>query len=317
MPVFAISKSKTGGFFLHKPLEPRTVGTILDDTFRQFRIFFVPALVISITLYGLYNLLEALIFSFLPSSNFYQSIMATLLHAKQAALPATTPSSHEVVSVVIGSTLIALLSLIAINTIYPLMQTVYALMIKDHFEEKPKETNLFTYLTRALPYWGRYVSTYWLLLGLSALAIVILMIIGIILGILFAAIGHSSASVFGVLIVIVFTIAAMVAIVFFSIRLSMTQLTVVLEERKNWSAIKRSFFLTRKAFWRIFLISVIAAIVISAISSGLTLAIQIIPSAALSVFISSMVQLVWMPILPFLMINLYFDQKTRREPSHQ
>jgi hypothetical protein len=142
------------------------------------------------------------------------------------------------------------------------------------------------------------------------------MIIGFILGILFAAIGHSSASIFGVLIVVLFSIASMVAIVFFSIRLSMTPLAVVLEERKNWSAIKRSFFLTRKAFWRIFLISVIAAIVISAISSGITFVIQFIPSAFLNVFISSMVQLVWMPILPFLMINLYFDQKVRRELSH-
>lgn len=174
--------------------------------------------------------------------------------------------------------------------------------------------------------WHRIRPRLWPLLGLTALLlaavlVAVLLVVGIVVLAAVTA-GTALAVVLGILL----GLGLLVGLIFFGIRLSMASPVLVLENVGPIAAIKRSWLLTGKAFWRVLGITLLATLVAGFISGIVGLPATFMnlggysTSGATSILLLVGAQL-WLAVVsaavaPFTTGTtglLYIDQRMRKE----
>ena len=293
----------------------RAFDAILDDVFRQYRDFFLPLMLITLvflapmTVIGawLSNMMSpALIQSlFTPAHpGAFPNVLAALRQHPQTMATMTSYFSIELA-----------LTLVSMNVVGPLSNGAYYLLGRDSLVEHRMDGTVWGYIGKASRRWGAYLSTMWLLVGLGAAAFGAFMIIVALVGLLLSTL-HAIPGVVGiiVLLAILLYIAIVVFSIWLSIRLTFVFLAVVLEKQRNWGAIRRSWFLTKGSFWRIFGIILLAELVLGFANVGLyALITHFAPSGPIQVLAIGLISIILAPLIRLLVANLYVDLRIRRE----
>lgn len=115
--------------------------------------------------------------------------------------------------------------------------------------------------------WTRIRPRLWALLGLTLLlSVVALLAVAIVVGIVVVA-ALTAGTVLAVILGVLLGLGLVVGVLFLSVRLMMASPALVLEGIGPVPAIKRSWALTRPAFWRLFGISILASLIAGTVSA--------------------------------------------------
>ncbi len=293
----------------------RAFDAVLDDVFRQYRDYFVPLFLVSLVFLAPMTVLGAWLSSLLPTTvlqnlltptqpGSFPNVFAALSHHPRSMAAIT---SYAVVEIV--------LMLISMNVVVPLSNGVYYLIARDTLVEQRMQGSVWQYIGKSSRRWGAYLSTLWLLVGLgtAALVAVVLAFAGLTaLSVALHAVAGLSAVI--ILIMVLAYLTLLVFIVWLSIRLIFVFLSVVLEGERNWKAIKRSWFLSKGSFWRLFGIVLLAQLVLGFANVGLyALITHFVPTGPVQVLAIGLISIVLAPLLRLLLTNLYIDLRIRRE----
>ena len=174
--------------------------------------------------------------------------------------------------------------------------------------------------------WTRIRPRLWPLLGLTALVILFaLLAVAVIAGIVVLA-AVTAGTVLAVILGILLGLGLIIGMIFLSVRLMMASPALVLEGIGPVAALKRSWALTRRTFWRLFGISILASLI-----AGTVTAVVGLPGSLLNIGgystdgVASVLLLVaaqlWSAVVsaavaPFVTGTtglLYIDQRMRKE----
>lgn len=100
-----------------------------------------------------------------------------------------------------------------------------------------------------------------------------------------------------------------------AVRTFFTSIIVVLEDRGNWGAIRRSIALTKAQAWRITGLALPSFVLLMVFSMGVGIATSMLPTAAFVVSIlgNFFLLAVFTPAASLTLVLLYYDQRVRRE----
>lgn len=296
----------------------RAFDAILDDVFRQYRDFFLPLMVITLvflapmTLIGaaLSNMVSpALVQSLLtpPHPGAFPNVFTALRQHPQSMGTMTAYFSIEFA-----------LMLLSMNVVGPLSNGAYYLLARDSLIERRMDGSVWAYIRKSVGRWGAYLSTLWYLVGLTAAACVAIAIVVaaiVLIGGLSSRLhAGSGLTVLLALVGLLLYIAIVVVSVWVSIRLMFVFVSVVLEHQRNWRAIRRSWFLTKGSFWRIFGIILLVQLVLGFANLGLyALITHFAPSGPIQVLSIGLISIILAPLIHLLVTNLYVDLRIRRE----
>ncbi len=298
---------------MRQTIRARAIDGILDDVFRQYRNYFLPLLLVSLVFMGPYAVINAMITSQLPSPDYN-----ALLHGQSGVTQFFSQMQNPASTSTLMPVLLAqmLVSLLAIFLVTPLTQGSYYLIGTETLQNE-KLTSVWPFVGRAVRRWGAYLATMLLLIGLGLVAVVVLGLVvgGIALAFSGAIRGAFSGSGAGPLITIVLLlyVALICLAIWLSIRLAFVYIVVVVERKRNWGALKRSFFLTKGSFWRIFGIWFLAGLVLMFASFGLTAIINIFLNGTVRLLATGLISILLAPLFHLLLANLYIDMRVRRE----
>lgn len=294
-----------GGVTLQKNLRQRSIGQLLDSIYHQYRRYFPPLFIVS-----LFFELPQLILGALVQSHANQPVNWQLLNQGQAGVQQFFAQIESSASVH-GGLLVAILGIIVtmlnLNVFTPLLNGSYYSMTqlalsKDANHPLPKVRTGFL-IHQAKTRWLAFLSTLWLLVGLSVAGIIVL-----------GLIAFGLALVGGLqLALVILYLAALVAIMWIVTRLSFTFVVVVIEKKSNWSAIKRSWQLTSNRFWFVFIMLAICQVVISFATMGFTSLVSFLPGAWLQTFLGWMFAIVIQPLYALVLVNLFWDMRSSQE----
>ncbi len=179
--------------------------------------------------------------------------------------------------------------------------------------------------------WDQLKPHFWRLIGAALLvgaiiaaAVVALSVIPIVAIII--AVNTSSDNATGALIFVsvIAILAAIVVTVWISVRLYFTTMVVVVEGARPTQAVRRSWALTRNAFWRtlgrLILMQIVVGLVVSLLSGAVSLVVVlmggVLPWALTAFFLALMTSLVSglaMPISASYGSLMYVDERIRKE----
>ncbi len=288
-----------------KPVRARSIDGILDDVFRQYRDYFGPLLLISLIFMTPIAVMNAVAGTLVPTINYQlllhgQAGISALVNQLRQPQSLGARTAFAGMEVVIG--------LVAMNVVTPLLQGTYYSLGADTVAYGSVKYPIWTYFRRAVKRWGAYLATIWLIVGLSAAAAVVLG--GALIAIIIA--GGAKSGAFLAVLLIIYLIVVILAI-WLNVRLLFTFPCVVVENLRNWRAIRRSWALTKGSFWRLFFISLIASIVLGLASAGLSFLIELLPSNSLRLLGTGLISIVLAPFYALLIANLYIDMRIRRD----
>ena len=288
-----------------KPVRARSIDGILDDVFRQYRDYFAPLLLISLIFMAPIAIMNAVAGTLVPTINYQllfhgQAGMSALLRQLQQPQSLGARTAFAVVE-----TLIALVSM---NIVSPLLQGTYYALGADTVAYGSVKSSIWTYFRQAVKRWGAYVATTWLFVGLIAAVVVVL---GVVFGAVLIGGGTKSGGFVAVLVLVY--LALVIVGIWLNIRLLFTFPAVVVERLKNWRAVRRSWTLTKRSFWRLFFITLVASIVLGLASGGLSFLIELLPNNALRMLFAGLIGILLAPLYALLLANLYIDMRIRRE----
>lgn len=293
----------------------RAFDAILDDVFRQYRDYFVPLFLVSLVFLAPMTVIGAWLSSLVSAT----TLQTLLTPAHPGAFPniftALRQHPQSMAAIMSYLSIEFILTLISMNVVGPLSNGVYYLLARDTLVEHRMRGSVWQYIGKSSRRWGAYLSTLWLLVGLTAAAVaaIVLVFIGV------AALGAALHAVPGMpSVIILFMVIAYLAVIVFSIwlsvRLMFAFLSVVLERERNWKAIKRSWFLTRDSFWRLFGIMLLAELVLGFANVGLyALITHFVPTGPVQVLAIGLISIVLAPLIHLLVTNVYVDLRIRRE----
>jgi membrane-anchored glycerophosphoryl diester phosphodiesterase (GDPDase) len=119
-----------------------------------------------------------------------------------------------------------------------------------------------------------------LLLGLLQLVLVLVLAAAVTgLVVAFSGVANSIGIVYAVLIAIPIALALVVVYGFFAVKLALAPTVIVLEKRPVLDAIRRSWSLTRRAFWRTFGLMALVTVMVSAAAQIVSLPFTVIGGA--------------------------------------
>lgn len=284
---------------MHKDLRNRSIGQMLDSIYHQYRRYFPQLFAIS-----LFFELPQLILSTLIQTHTTKSLNWQLLSQGQVGMGhfLTQLQSYSTAS---GGLFIALLSLIVtllnLNVFTPLLNGGYYYLANETLvkgsNNPPVKMSASLLIQKARKRWPAFVSTTWLLIGLSFTGMLLLGLVAVLLSLIN---GLALASV-------LLYLAALVAMLWIVTRLSFTFAVVVIEEKRNWNAIKRSWQLTTNRFWYLFTALAISQLILSFADMGFTSLISPFPGFWLQTFLGWIFTIIIQPLYALVLINLFWD----------
>lgn len=294
---------------MQQSIHARAIDGILDDVFRQYRNYFVPLMLVSLIFMGPYAILNAWAGSLTPSIDYIKLLQGQggfnqlLLQMQHLGAASSTASYY---------TLSGILFLLSAFIVTPMTQGAYFFIGTETLTE-PHIGSISFYIRRAFKRWGAYVAT--VLLMSFLIVFVLIFAVAIFAGIFFLLkmFLPSSGGVVFVLIAGLLYIVMLCVLLWITIRLNFVYVTVFVEKKRNWGAIKRSWILTSGSFWRILGISLLAGLVLMFASLGLSALINLFLTGTVRLLATGLIGILLAPLFELLIANLYVDLRVRKE----
>ncbi len=295
---------------MHKDLHQRSIAQMLDAIYHQYRRYLPQLLVVTL----LFELPQLILGSLVQAhanlnldwqqlANQGQSSITSLMNQLQSQALAS------------GRTLFAALSFISamlsLNVLNPLMLGSYYTLSHEALTSKAQaispQATVSHIVHVARKRWGAFVSTAWLLIGLTTAAVVALSIVAVLLSLIMG---------FNTAIVILYLLGVLTAI-WIDIRLSFTFVAVVVENARNWAAIKRSWQLTAHRFWWVLIILGINNTVLFFAHSGFYDLIMNLPGTLVHTALNWLFTLIIQPLYALVLVNLFWDLRNAFDPVNR
>jgi len=133
--------------------------------------------------------------------------------------------------------------------------------------------------------------------------------------VLFAWLARSSGGAAGILLVILWSIAALIFFIWWAVQFSLAVYVALVEPMSGWKALMRSWHLVTGNFWRTLGYYIIVQVLVAAVTYGLGLVAQVAHNELLSLAVSGALNLVTEPFVVVAMTFLYLDLRVRRDGS--
>lgn len=285
-----------------KNLRPQTVGGLLDTTFRLYRRYFLPFLVLTICIDLPYLILES-IFN-IHSQSLLSSIIQDAQNPTrmQQDLFAQTP-------IVAGAFGFMLLSALIVTPL--LYGSILHMVVSLQYDGQSTPTGSWTAFRHA---WRRLL----VVLGTNLLRWLIFVVClavggGVIagIGVLFSVIGLTSAAV--AVAVTLLSITGFVFFIWLVVKMAFVPSTTLEEDISFITAIKRSFELTRGNMWRIVGYYIVIELIIFVVTTGFGLIFSVVPGKVLQSILTDLFSVLVTPFSLVAMANLYLDLRIRTE----
>ncbi|QSO46426.1 glycerophosphoryl diester phosphodiesterase membrane domain-containing protein [Alicyclobacillus mengziensis] len=283
-------------------LRPQTVGGLLDKTFRLYRRHFVSLMVLTVCIYLPYLILESLF-------NIHtQTLLSGMLQNVQD--PALV--QQQLISQIPALVVILLFTIISAFVIIPLLYgTILNIVVSLQYEgqEVPvAKWQAFRHaLRRLLPVLGTNVVR-WILYIVASLVVG-----GVVggVGALFTAIKLTPAAV-GVAVVLL-SLTGLVILIWFAVKLAFVPSVTLEEGISFFTAIRRSYELTKGNLWRIIGYFIVVQLIIFVVSIGFGLLFSLVPAIIFQSILTDLVGVLVTPFSLVAMANLYLDLRIRTE----
>lgn len=272
-------------------LRPLNTGELLDRTFSIYRNNFV-------LFAGIAILVPAL------------QLILNVARASAGMIPRGLSTREDTINYFLGIGIALVIGIV--GGVLASAATVYAVSMV-HLGKTTTITDSYRSISR---YFGRLLLLV-VLISLVFLGISLLVVVPVVL----AVATPDTASLFGILAVIG-GLAAIVLVVHFYARLSLSMASCVVEQVSATEAIRRSSFLSKGATGRIWLILILAGVINLALSFAVTvpltaLAVSTHMSLFMTVVLLSCGQLIATtlaaPIATISLVLVYYDQRVRKE----
>lgn len=280
-------------------LRPRTIGQLLDDSFRLFRNHFRFIAAATLCVYLPYLVLQSLLAFDLESA------LNGLESVKSEADLALVWS--DIAPRLLGVLLMAMASALLV---VPLL---YGSLLRLLAELKFQGVTL-SFKDAFVHAWRRLLAVIgtgilkWLLL----IVLYIVCSAGLVLVIAVLGLAHASAVVTAILAVLL-GIAALCVVIWISVKFAFA-MSVALEEKKaGWSAIVRSWQLVKGNFWRVIGFFIVVRVIVFAVEIGLNMIFHLIPSFAVQTVLDNVVSLLTTPFVLMTTGLLYLDLRVRTD----
>ncbi|WP_131333535.1 hypothetical protein [Schaalia vaccimaxillae] len=301
------------------PLRPLTIGDLFEGTFRSIRTN--PAVVFgfAFAVTAVVAALSALVYYFIFSA--METSMG--LTDPQASIDdELTFIASELGGMLVSSGVLMIFSLLSSILLVGILSVAVSEAVlgsKPTFSEA----------------WERFKPRFWPLVGTVVVISVVttaamLVILGIGFGLIFAITSGFSSDVSGGAVVgIVLVILVLVAVVFIAsfglqVKLLYAPITTVLEGLGPVASIKRAWILTKGSFWRtlgrLILVLLLTGAITSFVSYGVgiiagifAVTTSLVVAQVITVFITSLLQAVVVPVTTSYEVLMYLDERFRKE----
>ena len=196
-----------------------------------------------------------------------------------------------------------IVTMLNLNVFTPLLNGGFYSLSNDAFGSSTG--NSFLKITLAHPIqqarkrWPAFLSTLWLLIGLSFAGVILLGLVALVIALIPG---------FQFLLVLLY-LAVLVALLWIVVRLSFTFTAVVIEDKSNWAAIRRSWTLTKFRFWYLFMMLILSQLILSFADMGFNALVSPLPGIWLQTFLGWIFSIIIQPVYALVLVNLFWDFK--------
>ncbi|QQE77774.1 glycerophosphoryl diester phosphodiesterase membrane domain-containing protein [Alicyclobacillus sp. SO9] len=290
-----------------RDVQPRDFGALLDDVFRLYRSHFRFWFIASAAVLIPFMVLKS-IFSVHATKNVQQllhTIMTNTAHT-QSALQTFNQAQQQ-----LGlSTMVMVLLFLEVLVVNPLL---YGTLL--HFVTELRlfnhEANVDESFSRSARRLFAVILTQLLIFVLYVAAVVIIGLVSVLLFVAARAVHVSWVA--GILIGLII-VALIVGAIWIRIRLVFTTSAVIEDGHAGWSALVRSWQLTKGNFWRSLGFLFVVGLIVDVLQGAIGLVIQgLIPGAVLDLILTSLVTLFALPFSFLAQATLYIDLRVRTD----
>jgi hypothetical protein len=302
-------------------IKPMGIGQLIDRSFQLYRKHFVKLMLLMLILFGPIYLLQSLLLSNGQSTG-TDSLFTQLQDGSSYEDIITSLNSNSnsmdiwqlvVLFLVVVPVLMIIIAPIAVSTVVHMVRAFL------YGEPIPEVGELLSKAFRRLgPLAGSTVLVGLILFGIymvTVIAIVLLIAVGAVIVGAVSGFGDTSPGVGMILFMVFGGIALLFGLVFllsyFVIRFFYYLPFVALGEESI--GIGRSWKITRKSFWRLFLMYVVISIILYIIIVVTTLLLTFFTGGLVSQLLQSMVSIVLMPLWFIPYVLSFFDLRARNE----
>ncbi len=284
-----------------KDLRQHSMGQLIDNIYHQYRRYFPQLFMIS-----LFFELPQVILSSVIQSRSANNLNWQLLSSGKAGMEQFLTQLQNYITLHGGLT-IAVLGLIVtmlnLNVFTPLLNGSFYSLSNDALSSSA--VNTFLKITLAHPIqqarkrWPAFLSTLWLLIGLSFAGVIFFGLVALVISLIPG---------FQFLLVLLY-LALLVALLWIVVRLSFTFTSVIIEDKSNWAAIKRSWSLTKYRFWFLFMMLILSQLILSFADMGFNSLVSPLPGIWLQTFLGWIFSIIIQPVYALILVNLFWDFK--------
>lgn len=282
-------------------LRPRTIGELLDDTFRTFASHFRVIAVASLCVYVPYLILEEI---------FTTNALAELQKFQTITIQTSAQLAAEMSSLLPDLLAVFIMALVSVLLVVPLL---YGTLL-HYFETLKHQGKIvsfrdsFTFAFQRLPATIGTNLLKWLFLVLIFIVSwILIIVVAVMLGAL------KVPPVLTIIVIVLLALAALCLLVWLAVQFTFAMSAAVADGKAGWSALVRSWQLVRWNFWRVIGFLLITQLIVGAVSFGLTMAFQLVPSLTAQSILSDVVSFVTTPFALLSIAILYLDLKVRQD----
>lgn len=285
---------------MQKDLRQQSMSQLIDNIYHQYRRYFPQLFIIS-----LFFELPQLILSSVIQAHSANNLNWQLLSSGKAGMQQFFTQLQTYLTVHGGLTVAVLgliVTLLNLNVFTPILNGSFYSLANDVLSGNTGSNSLLKItvshtLQQARKRWPAFLSTLWLLIGLSFAGVILFglfaLVLSLIPGLQF--------------ILVILYLAALVALLWIVVRLSFTFTAVVIEEKSNWDAIRRSLSLTKYRFWFLFMMLILSQLVLSFADMGFSSLVSPLPGIWVQTFLGWIFTIIIQPLYALVVVNLFWD----------
>lgn len=286
------------------PNQPRqnSITHLLDRIYHQYRSYFSQLFVISL----FFELPQLILGQFLPQTTTaepnWQLISQGKISLSQYFSQLLSPSPTH--GSIWGAVFVFLIVMLDLNVFTPLLYGSYYSFVHTTTKQNASSVSKVrtsTLIQQAREHWAAFLSTLWLLIGLSFVGVIVL-------ALLFTLIVLVSHVLPLLIPLYLLTLAILIWLI---IRLYFVFPAVIFENKRNWRALIRSWQLTKGRFWWNLLVLGVAQLILSFAYEGFSAITSLLPGIAVQTFFGWIFMLLVQPLYALLIANIFRDLQNR------
>lgn len=289
-------------------MRPRTVGEVLNQTFRLYRQKFSFFIIAGVCFLLPYHILNGYIMIRFGNSQFTNQLQQTLQNLQTGVTSGSSASANVLASS-------AYIWTMALLIIYSFLVTplLYGMVVHlmTRLQLYGEESNLNDASTHAF---RRLIPSIFTTILIGMLYFVLVFFLSAVVGLIAGVLGTAVPKMIAMPIDIVLFAAMVGMLIWLLVKLAFVPSVVIEEQMSGFMAIGRSWILTKRSFWRLFWFFILVFLVVGVVRAGILLILAMLFKNEWSILvISTILDIFILPLIFLAIANMYTDLRVRTD----